>query len=324
MAAAPGKPAGGGGGAACAACKYQRRRCTAECPLAQYFPHDQPRVFRNAHRLFGVSNILKTLARAGPERRRDAMRAIIFESHAWDVYPAHGCVPVILALQQQLLHAQRQLHLLNARIHAYRAALGPLPPDADADGDGDGDPSSPAPPPPGATDHLASSSFYDEQQQQLMMTMDAAACAYDTNNGVAAAAAASVQAPWMMPPQYDIATTSNVVVDMAGVVPQLQHHQPDHQFLVDGTTMMMPHSSSSSQQQQQQLYCNSVSIPPEPYDDEMSSYLVDNINEEMPPHESSTDSSERKAVKAPKMELSANGPKDAAGGFVGTSSTRFT
>jgi hypothetical protein len=108
--------------AACAACKYQRRRCAADCPLAPYFPHDQPRVFRNAHRLFGVSNILKTLDRAGPDpgRRHEAMQCVLYESQAWDLYPSAGCVPIIHGLQRRIQQAEHELRRVRAELQAYR------------------------------------------------------------------------------------------------------------------------------------------------------------------------------------------------------------
>nr|CAD1818355.1 unnamed protein product [Ananas comosus var. bracteatus] len=59
---------GGTSRPACAACKHQRRKCTADCPLALYFPADQPKQFQNAHRLFGVSNILRILKDLDPSR----------------------------------------------------------------------------------------------------------------------------------------------------------------------------------------------------------------------------------------------------------------
>lgn len=118
--------AAGGAGSACAACKYQRRRCTPECQLAEFFPQDRPRVFRNAHRLFGVSNILKTLARVGPERRREAMGAMVYEANAWEAYPAHGCVHIIHELDHQFRQTQLQLDQVKRAIQAYRDVLGDL------------------------------------------------------------------------------------------------------------------------------------------------------------------------------------------------------
>ncbi|WVZ93089.1 hypothetical protein U9M48_039100 [Paspalum notatum var. saurae] len=98
--------AGGGGSGstnqACAACKYQRRKCNPDCPLAPYFPADQQRRFLNAHRLFGVSNILKTLKRLKPELCPDAMGTLIYQSDMRAQDPAGGCYRLILNLERQL------------------------------------------------------------------------------------------------------------------------------------------------------------------------------------------------------------------------------
>ncbi|XP_057793285.1 LOB domain-containing protein 22-like [Salvia miltiorrhiza] len=80
---------------ACAACKYQRRKCAADCILAPYFPHDRQRQFLNAHRLFGVSNIIKIVRRLDPPAKDAAMRTIVFQSEARAVDPAGGCYRII-------------------------------------------------------------------------------------------------------------------------------------------------------------------------------------------------------------------------------------
>ncbi|KAL6900869.1 hypothetical protein ACP4OV_005545 [Aristida adscensionis] len=100
--------AGGGGSSsgstnqACAACKYQRRKCNPDCPLAPYFPADQQRRFLNAHRLFGVSNILKTLRKLKPELCGDAMNTLIYQSEMRAHDPVGGCFRLILSLERQL------------------------------------------------------------------------------------------------------------------------------------------------------------------------------------------------------------------------------
>lgn len=113
---------GGGASTACAACKYQRRRCTADCELAPYFPQDRAHSFRNAHRLFGVNNMLKTLKRAGtdPDRRAEAMKCVVYESQAWEVCPDSGCVPVILALQKEIQETEHQLRRVRAELDESR------------------------------------------------------------------------------------------------------------------------------------------------------------------------------------------------------------
>ena len=45
----------------CAACKVLRRRCSATCVLAPYFPPTELLKFMIAHRVFGASNIIKLL-----------------------------------------------------------------------------------------------------------------------------------------------------------------------------------------------------------------------------------------------------------------------
>ncbi|MBA0569059.1 hypothetical protein Golob_006517, partial [Gossypium lobatum] len=45
----------------CAACKILRRRCVEKCVLAPYFPPTEPYKFTIAHRVFGASNIIKSL-----------------------------------------------------------------------------------------------------------------------------------------------------------------------------------------------------------------------------------------------------------------------
>ncbi|GMN45808.1 hypothetical protein TIFTF001_014999 [Ficus carica] len=106
----------GGTSQACAACKYQRRRCTAECPLAPYFPPDQPKLFQNAHKLFGVSNILKILKKLEPEQRATAMWSIIYQANERDRDPVHGCLGKICQLRYQIWHSEQELQSVHARI----------------------------------------------------------------------------------------------------------------------------------------------------------------------------------------------------------------
>ncbi|KAG1347550.1 LOB domain-containing protein 22-like [Cocos nucifera] len=110
----------GGTSQACAACKYQRRRCSADCLLAPYFPPDQPKQFQNAHRLFGVSNIVKILNKLEPPQKTEAMRSIIYEANVRDRYPVHGCLGLIFTLHLQIQHTQLELDAINAQLSPYR------------------------------------------------------------------------------------------------------------------------------------------------------------------------------------------------------------
>ncbi|KAI5068225.1 hypothetical protein GOP47_0016570 [Adiantum capillus-veneris] len=102
---------------ACAACKYQRRKCTPDCPLAPYFPPDQPKQFLNVHRLFGVSNVLRILRQVTPSLKADAIKSIVYEADAWERDPVHGCLGLISILQNQV--DDLQLELVRARSQIF-------------------------------------------------------------------------------------------------------------------------------------------------------------------------------------------------------------
>jgi hypothetical protein len=110
----------GGTSQACAACKYQRRRCSAECPLSPYFPPEQPKLFQNAHKLFGVSNILKILKNLEPGQKNEAMRSIIYQANMRDKFPVYGCCWIICQLKYQILQVEEELHAVQAQLEMYR------------------------------------------------------------------------------------------------------------------------------------------------------------------------------------------------------------
>ncbi|GLT46394.1 hypothetical protein SLA2020_201480 [Shorea laevis] len=110
----------GGASQACAACKYQRRKCIPDCPLAPYFPADQPKMFQNAHKLFGVSNILKILKSVDPSQKNEAMHSIKCQAYFRDKYPVHGCVWVIKQLQYQIQLLEEEHHAVHAQLEMYR------------------------------------------------------------------------------------------------------------------------------------------------------------------------------------------------------------
>lgn len=110
----------GGTSGACAACKYQRRRCAADCPLAPYFPAEQPKLFQNVHRLFGVRSIVKILEKLDEAQRPEAMKSIIFQSYVRDRSPVHGCLGVTQNLQYLIWLAEEELKAVNAQLQLYR------------------------------------------------------------------------------------------------------------------------------------------------------------------------------------------------------------
>ncbi|XP_027918054.1 LOB domain-containing protein 27-like [Vigna unguiculata] len=118
----------GGTTQACAACKHQRRKCTSECLLAPYFPADQPKVFLNVHRLFGVSNIVKILKILDPNQKKIAMDSIIIQANYRDKYPVNGCWEEICRLQYQIWVAEEELHAVYQQLQICRQQQHHQPP----------------------------------------------------------------------------------------------------------------------------------------------------------------------------------------------------
>ncbi|XP_042396885.1 LOB domain-containing protein 7-like [Zingiber officinale] len=106
---------------ACAACRHQRRRCKPDCTLAPYFPANDQHKFLNAHRLFGVSNIIKIIANLDPLQRNEAMRTIIFQSDMRAQDPVGGCYQLIQDLDNQIKHHVAELQLVHRHLSICRA-----------------------------------------------------------------------------------------------------------------------------------------------------------------------------------------------------------
>ncbi|XP_075491259.1 LOB domain-containing protein 27-like [Primulina tabacum] len=109
-----------GSGQACAACKYQRRRCTSECVLAPFFPADQPKMFQNVHRLFGVKNIVNTLRELDPDQKAIAMKSMKFHATMRDKYPVYGCLVEIQQLAYKIQLAEEELQAVLQQLAYYR------------------------------------------------------------------------------------------------------------------------------------------------------------------------------------------------------------
>ncbi|KAK9073196.1 hypothetical protein SSX86_007520 [Deinandra increscens subsp. villosa] len=110
----------GGTSQACAACKYQRKRCTPECALAPHFRPEQTEIFKNAHKLFGVRNILRILEQVDPALKNEAMRSIIYQANMRDRSPVHGCLGVIYQLQYQIRQAEKELYAVFSQLELYK------------------------------------------------------------------------------------------------------------------------------------------------------------------------------------------------------------
>ncbi|XP_076891520.1 LOB domain-containing protein 27-like [Bidens hawaiensis] len=105
---------------ACAACRYQRKRCTPECPLAPHFRPEHPMIFKNAHKLFGVRNILRILEQIDSNYKTEAMQSIIYEANMRDQFPVHGCLSVICDLQYQIRQAEEELYNVLTWLSFYK------------------------------------------------------------------------------------------------------------------------------------------------------------------------------------------------------------
>lgn len=105
---------------ACARCRYQRRKCTSECVLAPFFPPDKPKIFQNAHKLFGVGNILKLLKDLDETQKMEAMRSIIYEANIRDRFPVHGCLGVIMQYHYQIQQMEEELQLVLSQLVMWK------------------------------------------------------------------------------------------------------------------------------------------------------------------------------------------------------------
>ncbi|KAG1371600.1 LOB domain-containing protein 1 [Cocos nucifera] len=113
----------------CAACKILRRRCVDKCVLAPYFPPTEPLKFTTAHRVFGASNIIKSLQDLPESQRADAVSSMVYEANARIRDPVYGCAGAICQLQKQVSELQAQLARAQAELvnmqaqHAHLIAL---------------------------------------------------------------------------------------------------------------------------------------------------------------------------------------------------------
>ncbi|PKU82884.1 LOB domain-containing protein 16 [Dendrobium catenatum] len=116
-----------GAGSPCGACKFLRRKCTADCIFAPHFCSESSSSasFAAIHRIFGASNASKLLHHVPDGDRGEAAITIAYEAQARLSDPVHGCVAHIIALQQQVAILQAQLVHARAQL-AYGAGLSQL------------------------------------------------------------------------------------------------------------------------------------------------------------------------------------------------------
>ncbi|CAN1257622.1 LOB domain-containing protein 1 [Linum perenne] len=103
-------------GRRCAGCVYLRRRCCQDCPLAPYFPPDNPQRFESVHKIFGTSNITKLLLEVPEELRGKAADCMSFEAEARVRDLVYGCPGMIYQLQMEIQKVRWELDNLKRMI----------------------------------------------------------------------------------------------------------------------------------------------------------------------------------------------------------------
>ncbi|XP_057458198.1 LOB domain-containing protein 7-like [Lotus japonicus] len=105
---------------ACAACSYLRKKCTADCILAPYFPQSRRGQFANALRLFTVSKMISIIKNMDPRTRDDAMTAIRYQSDVRARDLVGGCYRYIQHLDSEIAQRQNELNEFRTLLEYYR------------------------------------------------------------------------------------------------------------------------------------------------------------------------------------------------------------
>ncbi|PON48723.1 Lateral organ boundaries domain containing protein [Trema orientale] len=104
----------------CAGCRHQRKKCEERCELAPYFPARKFKEYKNAHRVFGTSNIYRIMAAVEPDQRQATADSILLEGNARRSDPVRGCYGVLRTLRSQLSFHEKQLRTVNQHLAYYR------------------------------------------------------------------------------------------------------------------------------------------------------------------------------------------------------------
>ncbi|CAB4296659.1 unnamed protein product [Prunus armeniaca] len=105
----------------CAACRFQRKKCTQDCLMAPYFPATRFQQFLNAHKLFGVGKITKTLNSVSPQQRSSAMYSVKAEAEYRSRDPVGGCYNEIKSLLWKIRTTEDELQHVHSQLCMFRA-----------------------------------------------------------------------------------------------------------------------------------------------------------------------------------------------------------
>lgn len=77
-------------------------------------------MFQNAHKLFGVKNILKILKQLDQTQRVIAMKSIKYQANMRDRFPVYGCLVEIQQLYCQIQAGEEELQAVLVQLAFYR------------------------------------------------------------------------------------------------------------------------------------------------------------------------------------------------------------
>ena len=97
----------------CAACKYQRKQCLENCPLAPFFPSNKFDDFKNVSRLYKVSTIIEMLnSVAENEKKAKMVETLILEAKIRSENPVYGSIAIQNKLKLQIEETMKEIDLV--------------------------------------------------------------------------------------------------------------------------------------------------------------------------------------------------------------------
>ncbi|KAI3975842.1 hypothetical protein MKX01_015390 [Papaver californicum] len=104
----------------CAACKYHKRGCLPECPLAPIFPPNRREDFEAVFRVFTAGNFIKLLKLAKPDQQVLAAESLITEAKARVADPIRGLAGTVHNLSHKLDDLRSELGLIKQQNELIR------------------------------------------------------------------------------------------------------------------------------------------------------------------------------------------------------------
>lgn len=106
---------------ACAACKHQRKRCDSDvCPLAPYFPANKSEEFRNVHRIYGVTNLIRILHSVPEHLRHRTAETLILEAAMRKEFPVSGSLAVQAQTRVLIHEYEKELEFVKKQIAFFK------------------------------------------------------------------------------------------------------------------------------------------------------------------------------------------------------------